>query len=107
MNTNHLHLNYDSSYALGDFMSRLSERPDATEKLVLAFNELLGVIQQGPASPGHYSTPKLMESGLVHSDASDSDGEVFENAMENLYLRKEPVQNASRPTIRRFKSRTF
>ncbi|MCJ1231805.1 hypothetical protein MMC12_008484 [Toensbergia leucococca] len=106
-NTNHFHLKYDSSYARGDFMSRLSERPDVTEKLILAFDGLMDVIKQGPPLPGHYSTEGLMESGFLHSDASDSDTEVFENAMEGLYLGKEPVQKADRPKICRFKSRTF
>ena len=106
-NTNHLHLKYDSSYALGDFVSRLSKRRDATEKLVLAFDGLMDVIKQGPFLPGRHGTEGLMESGLVHSDASDSDNEVFENAMESLHLGKEFVQKADRPTICRFKSRTF
>ncbi|MCJ1456869.1 hypothetical protein MMC28_007235 [Mycoblastus sanguinarius] len=106
-NTNHLHLKYDSSYALGDFKCRLSERLDVTEKLIFAFDGLMDIIEQGPASPGHYGIEGIMESGLVHSDAGDSDGEVFENAMESLYLEKEPVKQGDRPTICRFKSRTF
>ena len=105
--TDHLHLKYDSSYALGDFLSRLSERPDATEKLIFAFNGLMDVIKQGPALPRHQDTEGLMESGLMHSDASDSDSEVFENAMERLYLGKEPVPKADSLTVCRFKSRTF
>jgi len=105
--TDHIHLKYDSSYALGDFISRLSERPDATEKLILAFDGLMDVIKQGPALHGGHGTESLMQSGLVHSDASDSDSEVFENAMESLHLGKESVKKADRPTICRFKSRTF
>ena len=77
VNTDHLHLKYDSSYTLGDFKRRLSDRPDATEKLLLAFDGLMGVIKQGPALPAHHGTERLMESGLVHSDASDSNNEVF------------------------------
>lgn len=107
MNTDHLHLKYDSSYTLGDFRNRLIGRPDATEKLVLAFDGLLGVIKHGPALPGHHGTETLMESGLVHSDASDSDSEVFENAMESLHLGKEFLQKADRPIVCRLKSRTF
>lgn len=45
--TDHFHLKYDSSYALGDFLIRLRERPDITEKLILAFDGLLEVIKQG------------------------------------------------------------
>lgn len=107
MNTDHLHLKYDSSYTLGDFRNRLIGRPDATEKLVLAFDGLLGVIKQGPALPGHHGTETLTESGSVHSDASDSDSEVFENAMESLHLGKEFLQTADRPIVCRFKSRIF
>ena len=106
-NTDHLHLKYDSSYVLGDFISRLSERSDVTEKLILAFEELMGVIKLGPASPGHRGTEDLMESGLAHSDASDSDSEISENAMEGLHPEKKSLQNGDRPTICRFKSLTF
>ena len=109
-NTNHFHLKYDSSYALGDFMSRLRERSDATEKLVAAFDGLIDVIKQGPASAGHsgrQGAEGLMESGLVPLDGSDSDDEIFENAMESLYLGREFVEKSGRPTICRFKSRTF
>jgi len=107
INTDHLHLKYDSSYALGDFISRLSERSDATRKLIMAFEELMGVIKLGPPSPGHYGTEDLMESGLAHSDASDSDNEIFENAMESLHLGKKYLQKGDRPTVCRFKSMTF
>lgn len=105
--TDHLHLKYDWSYALGDFVSRLSERPDATEKLILAFDGLMGVIKLGPALPGHHGTEDLMESGLAHSDASDSDNEVFETAMESLHLGKDSLPKGDRPTICRLKSLTF
>lgn len=84
--TDHFLLKYDSSYALADFISRLSERPDATEKLILAFEGLMDVIKQVPTLPDHHSTKGLMESGLTHSDASDSDSEEFENAVEILDL---------------------
>ena len=99
--TNHFHLKYDSSYALGDFMSRLNERPDATDKLIHAFDGLIDIIKRGPPSPGRGDTLGLMESGLAYSDASDSDGDVFENAMESLHLKVE------RPTLCRYKSRTL
>ena len=105
--TDHLRLKYDSSYTLGDFRSRLNERPDAMEKLILAFDELMGVIMQEPALPGHRGTPRLMESGLAHSDASDSESEVFEIAMESFHREKELVLKPDRPAVCRFKSRTF
>ena len=106
-NADHFHLKYDSSYALGDFASRLSERSDATEKLILAFEDLLRVIKLGPALPSHHGEDSLMEEGLARSDAGDSDNEIFENAMESLQLERESLQNGDRPTICRFKSVTF
>ncbi len=106
MHTDHFHLKYDSSYALGDFISRLSERPDATEKLILAFEGLMDIIKQVPTLPNHHSTIGLMESGSAHSNASDSDNEEFENAMESLYLGTE-CKRQTAPTICRSKSRTF
>lgn len=107
MNTDHLRLKYDSSYGHGDFAVRLNQRPDATEKLIIAFDELLVMIKQGPALPGPHGTASLMEAGLAHSDASDSDNEVFENALESLHLGKEFVQMAGRPTLQPPKSQTF
>ena len=66
-NTNHFHLENDSSYALGDLMSRLRERPDATDKLVLAFDGLIDTFKRGSPSFGHHDTLSLMESGLAYS----------------------------------------
>ena len=100
MNTDHLRLKYDSSYGVGDFTIRLNERPDVTEKLIIAFDELMGIIKQGPALPSHHGTESLMEVGLAHSDKSDSDTEVFENALESLHLGKDFLQMADRPTLR-------
>lgn len=44
----HLRMRYDKDYALGDFKAHLHQRPDATEKLVIAFNELLHIINASP-----------------------------------------------------------
>ena len=108
MKTDHLRLKYDCDYALGDFISRLNERPDATEKLVSAFEELLGVIKEGPVNQLHrHDIEDPLKSGQRVTDASDSENEVFENAMENLFIIKEKKKNAERPSICRFKSRTF
>ncbi|MCJ1438900.1 hypothetical protein MMC27_008290 [Xylographa pallens] len=96
--TDHLRLKYDQSYGLSDFASRLSERSDATEKLTLAFKELLDTIHQ--RSTNSHSTEDLMETGLVSYDLLDveamqvemnnSDSEIseeaFENAMEQLHI---------------------
>ena len=99
--TNHFHLKYDSSYALGDFMSRLSERPDATDKLILAFDGFIDIIKRGPPTPGRGDTLGLMKSSLAYSDAGDSDGDMFENAMESFHPKVE------RPTLCRYKSRIY
>lgn len=64
--TDHLVLNYDANYTLGDFASRLNERPDATEKLIHAFEDLLSVINKGPELCR--SPDSMMESGLASPD---------------------------------------
>ena len=107
MNTDHFRLKYDSAYALGDFARRLSERSDATEKLILAFEDLLLVIKSEPALSGHHGAEDLMEPRLARSDTGDPDDEVFENAMESLQLGRDSLQEGDRPTICRFKSVTF
>ncbi|KAL8788539.1 MAG: hypothetical protein Q9213_001612 [Squamulea squamosa] len=61
--TDHLVLSYDANYILGDFANRLNERPDVTEKLIKAFEELLSIINKGPEM---YRSPESrMESGLA------------------------------------------
>ncbi|KAL8969910.1 MAG: hypothetical protein Q9197_004097 [Variospora fuerteventurae] len=88
--TDHLVINYDANYALGDFASRLNERPDATEKLVEAFQDLLSVISKGPEM--HRSPESMMESGLASPDRwgfhkSDTLGsdQDFVDAFESLH----------------------
>lgn len=65
MSTDHLRLKYDSAYSIGDFTSRLSERPDADEKLIFAFEELIGIIKQESAVSNHHDAFSLMETGLA------------------------------------------
>ena len=105
--TDHLVLKYDQNYALGEFMSRLSERPDATEKLIQAFEDLLDVINKGPELVDH-GEEDLMEFGLLshhhqhhnnklvdtdrYSDSGDSDL-VFENALESLQIGADGCEN--------------
>jgi ankyrin repeat protein len=77
--SDHLHLKHDQNYLLGDFSSQLSARPDATEKLILAFKDLLSVIENRPENTPR-SVESLMESGFlsVHNNpdmpGSDSEG---------------------------------
>ncbi|KAL8834483.1 MAG: hypothetical protein Q9170_003718 [Blastenia crenularia] len=89
--TDHLVIKYDASYALGDFASRLNDRPDATEKLIQAFQGLLSVINRGPEM--HRSPESLMESGLASPDCwtfnrSDTLGsdQDFVDALETFHL---------------------
>ena len=92
--TDHLLLKYDKNYGLSDFVSRLRQRPDATEKLIQAFEDLVHVVKQNATA--NHGAENLMESGLVPQDQLDIadliteielDGsagsdEEFENALE-------------------------
>ncbi|KAL8821216.1 MAG: hypothetical protein Q9191_007356 [Dirinaria sp. TL-2023a] len=94
--TDHLSLKYDNDYILGDFRTRLNARPDATDDLSQAFEDLLIVVQRRP--PVRQNSEKLMESGLLSPmvpnlqdiiegiDKSDTEGsdQEFENALESL-----------------------
>lgn len=94
--TDHLSLKYDQGYLLEDFRNRLSVRPDATDELSQAFEDLLTVIQQNP--PKLHGTEKLLESGLLEPmlpnmreliesiDTSDTEGSDrdFESALESM-----------------------
>ena len=96
--TDHLLLKYDKNYGLGDFISHLRQRPDVTDKLRLAFEELLDVVKQ--ESMTNHGSENLMESGLVTQDELDTallgsdmkldsfedSDEEFENALEHLEL---------------------
>ncbi|KAI0098059.1 ankyrin repeat-containing domain protein [Nemania sp. FL0031] len=44
----HCRRKYDKHFAIGDFKSRLTDRPDMSEKLALAFGELLSIINAVP-----------------------------------------------------------
>lgn len=59
--TDHLRSMYDKQYTLGDFGSRLRQRPDLTEKLTLAFDELLSIINSNPDP--REDPENLMEAG--------------------------------------------
>ena len=106
--TDHLLLKFDSKYATGDFISRLNQRADATEKLEVAFEELLSVIKQGPALTSYHDNESLVEPGLVRGKSNQSEDaeKVVVNAMESLHLEKE-IAETDRPSVCRFKSRTF
>ncbi len=61
--TDHLRLRHDKNYTIGDFSTRLRQRPDITDKLTLAFDELLDVIN-GPPDP-RKSPESMLESGFM------------------------------------------
>jgi ankyrin repeat protein len=58
----HFMLKYDKDYMLGDFASRLHERLDVTDKLIVAFEDLMSIIKKEPEITE--SAESLMESGL-------------------------------------------
>ncbi len=62
-------LKYDRSYVAGDFAIQLGQRPDVNEKLVAAFESLIGLIGKEPDFGK--STPSLMEAGLLSCPNSD------------------------------------
>ena len=108
--TDHLLLKYDSSYGMGDFTSRLNQRANATEKLTLAFEELLKVIKQGPTLAARgVGSESLAESGLLRAQGSDSEDpeKVLQKAMEKFHLGDGNERGIDRPTVCRLKSRTF
>ncbi len=67
-------LKYDQSYAAGDFATRLRQRSDVTEKLVIAFGGLISTIDKEPDF--REGTKSLMESDLLscpHSNFEELD----------------------------------
>jgi hypothetical protein len=60
--TDHFRLKHDTHYTLGDFASRLRQRPDLTDELALAFDDLLDIINQVPDP--REGTESLLESGF-------------------------------------------
>jgi ankyrin repeat protein len=62
--TDHFRRKYDKLYTLGDFGNYLKQRPDFTEKLALAFDELLSVVNQVPELK-KATSPTLLDSGFL------------------------------------------
>ncbi|KAI1085613.1 ankyrin repeat-containing protein [Whalleya microplaca] len=58
--TDHFRLKYDRQYLLGDFGAKLRQRPDMTDKLSMAFDELLSAFDEAP-------DPRLAEESLLES----------------------------------------
>lgn len=77
----HLALSHDSSFIAADFATRLRERWDFSEKLIIAFEDLLYIIDRKPDS--RVGTPSLMESGLLLCPYSDSEKAWSDAESEN------------------------
>jgi len=60
--TDHIRLKHDKQYALADFGSLLQQRPDLTDELASAFDELLSIINHVPDP--RIGTENLLESGF-------------------------------------------
>jgi ankyrin repeat protein len=66
--TDHFRMKYDQHYTLGDFQSRLRQRPDLTDKLALAFDDLLSIINLAPDP--REGTESLLESGFLSGQST-------------------------------------
>jgi ankyrin repeat protein len=103
--TDHFRMKYDRQYTLGDFGSRFRQRPDLTDKLAEAFDDLLSIINQMPDQ--RVGTEGLLESGcfpclpsrvntnlegLAHDPKSSSSSEgSFRDAFEYLQLANDDI----------------
>ncbi|THC92088.1 hypothetical protein EYZ11_008441 [Aspergillus tanneri] len=61
--TDHFRMKYDKQYTIGDFGNRLRQRPDLTDDLAKAFDDLLGIINHVPSQ--EESSESLLESGIL------------------------------------------
>ncbi|KAK7529920.1 ankyrin repeat-containing domain protein [Phyllosticta citribraziliensis] len=68
--TDHLKLRHDRNYAVGDFASRLRQRPDFSEKLAMAFDTLLDVINWSPPKFERKCPESLLEMGVLRPKLS-------------------------------------
>jgi Ankyrin repeats (3 copies)/Ankyrin repeat len=79
--TDHFKRRYDKQYTLGDFRSRLMQRPDLSDELALEFDNLLNVINELPvqSQEGNGSFPG---SGILNWCLSRSNSELKDNSEE-------------------------
>lgn len=87
--SDHVRMKYDREYSLGNFVGRLQNRYDFSEKLVLAFEDLLAVINTVPQN-GLYEED-LMEKGFIswHSSAGSHCGSEFSSSLPNHKVAEE------------------
>ncbi|EER25757.1 ankyrin repeat containing protein [Coccidioides posadasii C735 delta SOWgp] len=84
--TEHFRLRSDRQYTLGDFKSRLLKRPDVTEKLAFAFDELLDIINHMPDT--REGTESILEAGFYSCTSSPivlEDGQGFERLARRFF----------------------
>ncbi|PGG98599.1 hypothetical protein AJ80_09508 [Polytolypa hystricis UAMH7299] len=77
----HIRLKHDNQFAIGDFGNRLRQRPDMTDKLAEAFDDLLGIINAAPDPRG--GVERLMESG--HQKPSSPHGDHGVNGIQRIF----------------------
>lgn len=100
--TNHLRMKYDKHYTMGDFKNRLHQRPDLTDGLTVASDELLNVVNRVPElrrdSTGRLGLSRIVSYSQPRSEPSledlgepgsgcSSDGS-FIDALESLHGEK-------------------
>ncbi|KAJ6788207.1 hypothetical protein PWT90_02172 [Aphanocladium album] len=79
----HLRARSDKLYLRDHYSSIMDSRPDSSEKLETAFEDLLSVLRTDVASQGDLT--RRMEEGVLHAFSDeDSDSSVFEDAKENM-----------------------
>ncbi|QMW35522.1 hypothetical protein G4B84_011013 [Aspergillus flavus NRRL3357] len=61
--TDHFKTKHDKQYTLGDFGNRLRQRPDLTDDLAMAFDDLLGVINHVPSQEDKQDS--ILKSGIL------------------------------------------
>ncbi|KAI0012384.1 ankyrin repeat-containing protein [Xylariaceae sp. FL0662B] len=85
--TDHFRHKHDKQFTVGDFRSRLVQRPDISDKLSLAFDELLSIINAAPCPLE--SEPSLLEAAFFSCLPSRS------NTFDQNYERPCPVDEMS------------
>ncbi|KAI0427180.1 ankyrin repeat-containing domain protein [Xylaria sp. FL1042] len=76
--TDHFRHKYDKHFTIGDFRSRLTERPDMSAKLALAFDQLLSIINATPCSLEGGSSPLKAAFFSCLSSRSNTFDQSFE-----------------------------
>jgi ankyrin repeat protein len=73
-NSDHLRMSYDRHYALADFKDLLDKRPDISQDILSAFNELLNIINYMPDP--RQGVEGLMEGGFFSCPPSRANSDL-------------------------------